>query len=288
MEVDCEGCAGCCVDWRAVAPEGVTLGHERRGPYRPLDGAYDLVPLSADEVRAFVRGGLGDALAPRLWVGEDSPTVEVDGHALAAVDGRPVFFVGLRKPLKPVAPFGLDPTWLSTCAFLDPETLQCRLHGGERYPGDNLALEAETECERVERAFGGQRLLDADPGDATPLLAPSAVGGRVFAHPDRSRVEGRVARLARGEATREDRAEFVAVAAPSSPGRLEVDAERYERTQEAVLAADSWVGRAIEEWTARAGEEPPDPALGRAVEGERGAPSTPGWGAVGGDGREET
>jgi hypothetical protein len=285
MEVNCEGCAGCCIDWRAVAPEGVSLDHERRGPYRPLDDSYNLVPLSGDEVRAFVRGGLGDALTPRLWSGEGGPSVSVDGHSLAAVDGRPVFFVGLRKAPKPVAPFGLDPTWLPTCAFLDPETLQCRIHDTdrypdacERYPGDNLVLDAETECERVEGAFGGERLLDDTPGDARPLLAPSAVGGRLFAHPERSRIEGRVGRLARGEATPEDRAEFVAVAAGAAPGRLDVDRERYERARETVLDTVSWVGEAIDEWRARAESDRPEPSLGGVVEGERGAPGTPGWG----------
>ncbi|MFC7229003.1 YkgJ family cysteine cluster protein [Salinirubellus salinus] len=284
MEVNCEGCAGCCIDWRAVAPADVSLDHERRGPYRPLDDSYNLVPLSSDEVRAFVRDGLGDALTPRLWRGEGGPSVEVDGHSLAAVDGHPVFFVGLRKPPKPVAPFGLDPTWLPTCVFLDPTTLQCRIHGDDlypdacaRYPGDNLALDADTECERVERAFGGERLLDDTAGDATPLLAPSAVGGRLFAHPDHSRIEGRVARLARGTATHEDRAEFVAVAAGATPGRLDVDDDHYERAREAVLAADSWVGTAVEEWAARAETERPDPSLGAVVEEDHGAPTTPGW-----------
>jgi Fe-S-cluster containining protein len=307
MEVNCEGCAGCCIDWRSVAPEGISLDHERRGPYRPLDDSYNLVPLSGDEVRAFLRAGYGDALTPRLWRGAGEPSegpevprasgreapvsVAVDGHSLAAVDGRPVFFVGLRKPPKPVAPFGLEPTWLPTCAFLDPETLQCRIHGDglypdacERYPGDNLALDADTECERVERAFGGERLLDDDPGDLKPLLAPSAVGGRLFAHPDRSRIEGRVARLADGEATREDRAEFVAVAAAAAPGRLDVDTERYEQARETVLEADSWVGAAIEAWTERASgagadgtSDLPPPSLGVVVEASRGAPETPGW-----------
>ena len=162
-------------------------------------------------------------------------SVSVDGHSLAAVEGRPVFFVGLRKPPNPVAPFGLDPTWLPTCTFLGPGTLQCRLHGDslypdacERYPGDNLAL-------------------DADPGDTTPLLAPSAVGGGLFGHPDRSRIEGWVDRLARGEATTEDRAEFVAVAVGSSPGSLGVDEPHYEQTRETALSADSWVGAAVRE-----------------------------------------
>lgn len=30
MDVNCEGCAGCCIDWRALSPEDTD--HERRGP----------------------------------------------------------------------------------------------------------------------------------------------------------------------------------------------------------------------------------------------------------------
>jgi len=106
----------------------------------------------------------------------------------------------------------------------------------------------------------------------------------VFAHPDRSRIEGRVGRLARGETTPEDRAEFVAVAAAASPGRLDVDPERYERARETVLDTVSWVGEAVGEWGERARTDPPEPSLGAVVEGARGAPETPGWT----DGREES
>ncbi|WP_254838945.1 YkgJ family cysteine cluster protein [Natronomonas marina] len=281
MELDCEGCAGCCVDWRPLAPESVDLDHERRGRFDPLDDAYNLVPLSSDEVRRFVRDGLGDALTPRLFSAE-AGSVRVDGHDLAAVDGRPAFLVGLRKVPKPVAPFGTDPSWLSACVFLDPSTLQCRIHGGARYPdacgtypADNLAVGAGTECERVETAFGGNRLLDGDPEGATPLLGAGALGATVFAHPDPDRLEGRVDRVVAGETTPADRAEFVAVAAASRPGGLEVDGDRYETARKRVLEADSWVGRAIEAWTERAGGDA-DPGLG-ALEEQRGAPATPGW-----------
>jgi hypothetical protein len=283
MEVDCEGCAGCCVDWRGVAPEGVELDHERRGGLVPLDDAYNLVPLSSDEVRAFLREGFGDAMSPRLFE-SDGPSVDVDGHDLAAVDGRPAFLIGLRKPPKPVGPFDTDPAWLSTCVFLDPATLQCRIHGDDRYPeacarypGGNLALDAETECERVEAAFGGERLLDDDPADAEPLLGVGALGATVFAHPDPDRLAGRVERIVDGHPTAEDRAEFLAVAAASRPGALAVDEGRYEAARERALTADSWVGGAIEAWRRRAGAEAPDPSLGERIEARRGAPETPGW-----------
>lgn len=282
MDVDCQGCAGCCLDWRPLAPDDVDGDHERRGRLDPLDDAYNLVPLSSDEVRAFIRSGLGDALTPRLFAGDEG-TVRVDGHELAAVADRPAFLVGLRTAPKPVAPFGTDPSWLPACAFLDPETLQCRIHGDERYPdvcgtypADNLALEAETECERVERAFGGDRLLEADTTDADPLSGAGALGATVFAHPAPDRLPGPVERVVSGEPTPADRAEFVAVAAASHPGGLEVDPDRYETARAQVLAADSWVGRAIEAWRDRTDDDP-DPALAAAVEEGRGAPATPGW-----------
>ena len=284
MDVDCEGCAGCCIDWRDVAPAAVDLDHERRGGLVPLDDTYNLVPLTSDEVRAFLAAGLGDAMTPRLFA-SDERSVAVDGRDLAAVRGRPAFFVGLRKPPKPVAPFGTGPSWLPSCVFLDPATLQCRIHGDDRYPdacatypGDNLALEAETECERVEAAFGGDRLLDDDPGDADPLLGVGALGATVFTHPEPERLAGRVERIAGGEPTAADRAEFVAVAAASRPGSLDVDEARYERARRRVREADSWVGAAAAAWRERSdADEPPEPSRGEAVEESRGAPSTPGW-----------
>lgn len=284
MRVDCEGCAGCCIDWRAVSPDAVDLDHERRGVLVPLDDTYNLVPLSSDEIRAFVRAGFGDAMTPRLFDAREGPSVSIDGHDIAAVGGRPAFFVGLRKASKPVGPFGLDPAWLPSCVFLDPETLQCRIYGEDRhpdacarYPADNLALDAETECERVEAAFGGQRLLDSDSGDGTPLLGAGALGATVFAHPDTDRLTGRVDRIAAGDPTDGDRAEFLAVAAASHPGSLAVEDDRYEMARETVLVADSWVGRAIAGWKRRAETDAPDPELGRSVEDPHGAPETPGW-----------
>lgn len=290
MEVNCEGCAGCCVDWRPLVEEPPTFEH--RGRYEPLDDAYNLVPLTGDEVRGFLADGLGDALTPRLFRAEDG--VVVDGHSLAAVDGGPAFYVGLRTAPKPVGPFDTEPSWLPTCVFLDPQTLQCRVHGDERYPetcatypGENLALDHETECERVEGRFGGERLLDDDPPeDVGPRAA--AVGGSVFVHPAPDRLTGRVGRLAAGEPTPADRAEFVAVAAGSRPGSSSVDRERYEQARERALAADSWVGRAVDDWTERAAraeatdgtddtDVDPDPSIASAVEEDRGAPSTPGW-----------
>ena len=285
MKVDCEGCAGCCLDWRALAPDDRDHGHERRGRYRPLDDIDNLAPLSSDEVRAFLDAGHAGALVARLFRIDDGPSVTVDGVEVAAIDGRPAFLVGLRKVPKPVAPFDTDPHWLPACVFLDPETLQCRIHGDEvypetcsTYPGDNLALDAETECERVERAHGGQRLVDDEPpADADPIFGPGAVGARVFAHPDADRIAGAVGRLAAGEATRADHAEFVAVAAASAPGTLAVSDERYERARERALDAGSWIDDAVAEWTDRAGTDEADPAAAGTVEGERGAPGTPGW-----------
>jgi hypothetical protein len=296
MELNCEGCAGCCIDWRPVAG-GVDLDHERRGPREPLDDVYNLVPLTRDEVCGFVDAGLGDGLVPRLWRADgEREAVTVDGVDVAAVDGRPACFVGLRKPPKPVAPFGLDRRWLRACAFLDPDTLQCRIHGDDLYPderatytGHNLRLDAETECERVETVHGapGERLVDATPPTGTrgPLFGPQALGAKVFAHPDPENLGGAVGRLRDGTATVEDRARFVAVAAASAPGTLAVNDGKRAAARRAVRDADSWAGRAADVWTAAAGDpgddagDAPDATV---VEAARGAPPTPGWDAVGG------
>jgi Fe-S-cluster containining protein len=281
MEVNCEGCAGCCIDWRPLVPDDVD--HERRGPRRPLDDVHNLVPLTRDDARAFLEQGLADAMTPRLW--EADAGVEIDGTTLAAIDGQPAFFLGLRKPAKPVGPFGEAPSWLSTCAFLDPTTLQCRIHGSEvypqecaEYPGHNLALEMETDCERVERRFGGDRLLDDGVPESLSglLLGPQAIGQKVFTHPDPDRLDGVVERI-RGDCLGDaDRAEFVAAAASASPGTTRHDERAFERAYDRTLETDSWVGESIEEWERLAGGEA-DPALAERVEEARGAPPTPGW-----------
>lgn len=287
MDVNCEGCAGCCIDWRPLAPG--TLDHERRGRRPPLDDAYNLVPLSRDEVRDLLDAGYGDVMTPRLWEAADvDDAVTVDGHDLVAVDGRPVFFVGLRKPPKPVGPFGLDRHWLDSCVFLDPDTLRCRIHGSSLYPrtcrdypGQNLTLGRETECERVEAAYGGARLLDGTPPDDVGLaFGPQALGAKLFGYPDPADLTGVVDRLLDGTLTAADRARFVGVAVGSSPGTTAVDGARAESAREKALAADSWAGRVVDAWESRAGD------LGalatgvdewaRAVEDASGAPETEG------------
>ncbi|MFB6108120.1 MAG: YkgJ family cysteine cluster protein [Haloplanus sp.] len=285
MDVHCEGCAGCCIDWRPVAP--ATLDHERRGRRRPLDDAYNLVPLFGEEVRDFLDAGLGDALTVRLWhAADEGEAVTVDGVDVASVDGRPVFFVGLRKVPKPVAPFGLDRRWLDACVFLDPATLRCRIHGSERYPeacaeypGRNLELGRETECERVEAAFGGTRLRDdsVPEGLRPPLFGPQALGSRLFLYPDPEELTGRVARAADRSLTTADRAEFVAVAAASSPGTAAVNEERRREARAQVLDASSWVSDVAKAWTARAGEVGDAADDAGEVETARGAPATESW-----------
>ncbi|WP_117593651.1 YkgJ family cysteine cluster protein [Haloprofundus halophilus] len=288
MKVNCEGCAGCCVDWRPVAPEA--LDHERRGRRDPLDDTYNLVPLTRDEVKAFLDEGLGDVTTPRLFRADGGTnSVTVDGYELAAVDGGPVFYVGLRKPPKPVGPFGLDPTWLDACVFLDPETLRCRIHDSELYPatcgdypGQNLKLSQETECQRVERSYGGERLLDDDPPEKLRGLAlgPQALGAKLFVYPDPEELTGVVDRLADGETTAADRALFVGAAAGSRPGTTAVDDEKAASARGRALEADSWAGAVIETWTARAGR-PGDDASEvperSALEERRGAPPTAEW-----------
>jgi hypothetical protein len=189
-----------------------------------------------------------------------------------------------------VGPFGTDATWLETCAFLDPETLRCRVHGGEQYPatcadypGHNLSLDRETECERVERVHGGSRLLDgAAPAELQGLLlGPHALGAKVFVHPEPDRLTGVVERAASGALTVADRAEFVGVAAASTPGTTAVDAQRYETARETALAADSWAGSIVERWTVDGGEcgTPAETTAADAAAEEvaRGAPETDAW-----------
>ena len=283
MEVDCRGCAGCCLDWRPLAP---VEDHERRGPRRPLDDVYNLVPLSRDDVWALVDAGIAEAMTPRLWEATDGPAVSIDGHRIAAIEGKPAFFVGIRKVPKPVAPFDTSATWLPTCIFLDPATLQCRIHDTDQYPeecgaypGHNLSLGVETECERVESHFDGDRLRDDTPPDEgpAPLMGPQAVGQKVFVYPDPADLDGVIERLVDGNLTGEDRARFVAAAAASAPGTSAVEPNRFESTFESVREADSWIGPAIADWAARAANDPPDPAMAVDVEEDRGAPKTDGW-----------
>ena len=287
MEVNCEGCAGCCIDWRPLVPDGAEL--ERRGPRQPLDDVHNLVPLTRDDVRSFIERGFGDAMTPRLWESDSGSEIEIDGTPLAAIGGQPAFFVGLRKPPKPVGPFDESPSWLPTCVFLDPTTLQCRIHGSDvypeecaEYPGHNLALDVETECERVERRFGGDRLLDDSVPESLSglLLGPQAIGQKVFTHPDPDRLTGVIERVREDRLTTEDRAEFVASAAAASPGTIQHNDDVFERSYERVCETDSWAGGAIAEWE-QLTERTPDPTLADRVETGRGVPPTPGWEGVG-------
>jgi len=294
MELRCEGCAGCCVDWRPLASEAA--GSDRTGRRPPLDDVYDLAPLTRDEVAGFLDDGLGDVLLPRLFEpAEGDDAIRLDGVDVAAAGGRPVFAVGLRKPPKPVAPIGTDEhRWLGACVFLDPTTLQCRLHDGERYPrtcstypAHSLELEAETECERVEAAGGGERLLDdAVPDDTPPLpFGPRAAGATVFAYPDPDDLDGVIDRLRGMRLTPDDRARFVGAAVGSSPGSLSVDRDRMAEARARARDADSWAGRAIRAWNERVAGDGDRVALGpadreglvRELEDDAGAPGTPGW-----------
>ena len=294
MELRCEGCAGCCVDWRPLAPDAA--GTDRTGDRPPLDDTYDLVPLTRDEIARFLDDGLADVLVPRLFEPADGDkSVRIDGVAVAAAGDRPVFAVGLRKPPKPVAPVGTgEHRWLDACVFLDPTTLQCRLHDDERYPrtcatypAHSLELGAETECERVEVAGGGDRLLDdAVPEDTPPLpFGPRAAGATVFAYPDPADLDGAVSRLRVDALTADDRARFVGAAIGSSPGSLSVARDRMAEARARARDADSWAGRAIRAWTDRAAGDSDTVALdaaarerfARDLEDDAGAPATPGW-----------
>ena len=97
MNVNCEGCAGCCLDWRPIAE--TASAHERRGPGDPLDDAYNFVPLTRDEVARFVDRGFGDALTARLWrVDGETPGVVESAlpRSTCIPDGR-------RRRVKPLS-----------------------------------------------------------------------------------------------------------------------------------------------------------------------------------------
>ncbi len=285
MRVDCEGCAGCCLDWRPLTDEDVD--YERTGAYQPLDDTYNLTPLMRSEIRQFLEDGLAAAMTPRFF--REDGGVTIDGHDLAAIDGKPVFFVGIRKLPKPVAPFDESPRWLPSCVFLDPRTLQCRIHDDDRYPeqcatypGHNLALEQETMCERVEESFGGKRLLEDEPPEELDglLLGRQALGEKLFVHPEPDRLSELIGRVVAGELRRADRADCLAVAAASSPGTTTIEQAQYEQYRRRVLARDSWIEPAVAEWSERAderGDSTPDPTIAIDIEEDRGAPDTPGW-----------
>jgi hypothetical protein len=317
MEVNCRGCAGCCLDWRSLCADETTgadgrrIGRaatgdpandiEREPPTRvPLGGSYNFVALTGDEVRTFLDGGAAAALTARFWTVEDEHEgIEIGDRHVAAIAGRPVFFVGLRKPPKPVAPFDREESaWLPTCIFLDPTTLQCRIHGDERfpeecagYPGQPLAHGVDTECERVENRFGGDRLLDDEHGDVDAgLFGPQALGGKLFCHPRPEALEGLLDRLAASGLEPADRADCLAVAAASSPGTVEISDHHYERAYDRALETlergdedATWIGPAIEAWNRRFAKQDgghgtaPGPEVARTVEEQRGAPETPGW-----------
>lgn len=290
MELSCQGCAGCCIDWTPLAPQ--ITRPERTGPQSPLDAIDNFVPLRGEEVRSYIAAGHGGALVPRLWtVTEDSDTspatVEIDGYQLAAVADRPVFYVGLRKVPKPVAPFDHERTWLRTCVFLDPSTLQCRIHDTEfypaacaAYPGHNLLLDQETECERVERATGDQRLLDPTPPDDidAPAVGPQALGARLFAHPDPEMLSGTVDRIASGTATPSDWRSFIAVAAGSSPGTLAINDPWRTTAREQLRQTESWVDQLLAYWSERAGAiGTPTDDVQLTPETRDPPPEVPGW-----------
>ncbi|WP_435359918.1 YkgJ family cysteine cluster protein [Haloarchaeobius sp. DFWS5] len=293
MQVNCEGCAGCCIDWRPISDQPASHDHERRGPHRPIDDTYNLVPLTRGKVRAFCDAGFGDVLVPRLWFAPEDEGVEIDGHHVAAVGEKPAFFVGLRKPPKPLAPFGIDgERWLRGCVFLDPTTLQCRIHDTDlypqecaEYPGHNLLLDRETECERVEAEYEGERLVDDTPPEGVSglLLGPQAVGEKVFVHPEPDALSGVVERAVTRGLTRADCTELVATAAASAPGTTERSESHYERYRELILDAESWAGAVIDDWESQAGElgsHAPDSVCAESVEEDRGAPETPGWDTI--------
>ncbi|MDY6765219.1 MAG: YkgJ family cysteine cluster protein [Halobacteria archaeon] len=287
MELNCEGCAGCCIDWRSLSSDGIN-GAEHSGDRIPVDNVYNFTPLTRDDLRTFLKEGYSDFTYPRVWEADGEHTVEIDGREIVALEGKPVFYVGLRKTPKPIAPFGIkDPKWIPTCVFLDPTTLQCRIHDNNvypgscaDYPGQNLKLGVKTECERVEDVFGGERLLNDDPPDEFEsfIIGRKAIGEKLFVHPEPERLNGVVMRLARDELKRRDRHEFLSVALAGRPGTTEVNREVYEETLEKLKDMRSWVTKAIRDWEHLfRTDRDPIPENAKDIEDDRGASPTPGW-----------
>lgn len=287
MKGHCEECAGCCIDWRSLSP--IELDHERRDEWEPIDDHYNFVSLTRDDVEEFTRAGLTDALTPRLWYDRtDCAPVTIDGTPIASIDGKPVFFLGLRKVSQPVNPFGNPRTWLPTCVFLDPTTLQCRIHDLDQYPTNcreypahNLYLEIETECERVERAGGGDRLINRSVSELPPglVLGLQAIGYKVFVHPELERYTGVIEHLQTNLLTSVERASFIAAALASSPGSTDHEMDRYRSILETIAATSSWVSDMISYWQQLAGttgEAVVDPITDIVYENDD-VPGTPGW-----------
>lgn len=286
VELNCQECAGCCIDWHSVVPDREFTDTTFEG-YTPYDSRDKFVTVSSDEVRKFIQSGYGDGLIPRLFQPTDNQLgcMTIDGVELASIDSQPVFLMGLRSTRKPVAPFGLDPSWLPTCIFLDPDSLQCRIHNSKvypdtcaRYPADNLYFDAETECERVEQIFGEDRLLEHDDSSPRPTIGPGSVGGTVFLHPKPERLDGLIKPLLEDPAVEPGRIEFSAVAAASAPGVDHIDQERYEQVHSQLSGSTSWISEVADRWKQiyEMGK-PTDHAETLDVEVPTGAPPTPGW-----------
>ena len=210
--------------------------------------------------------------------------MQIDGYDVISIDGYPLFMIGLRQVKKPVSPFGTEPHWLPSCVFLDPTTLQCRIHDTEiyptaceAYPGQHLALGVEPMCERVENHWDEQRLLDHE-AEATmpPPFGIQALGATAFLHPHPDRLTGRIERFVAGELTPDDRAEFTAVALNQSPG-MPLAKEPTTEQLTSLMDTRSWITDAITDWEQLADTAPPEAPLSESIETDRVAPETPGW-----------
>jgi len=284
MEVNCEGCAGCCIDWRAL--NDAKVDHERRGRYVPLDDVGNLAPIRRDGSGPSSTKGSATSSSPDCSPARATPpSISTEPRWRPSTDGPHSSSACASRP-KPVGPFDSDSTWLPTCAFLDPTTLQCRIHGDDLYPETCRRYpRREPRAGRGDgvRARGsGLRRVPADRRRTARRRRTDlrARGGRDdgVRSPRPRPADGRRRPPAERRVDPEDRAEFVAVAAASSPAMLAVSDPVYEETREQVLDADSWAGRAIDRWTDRAGDagtDAPAPApLAKEFEEEAGAPET--------------
>jgi len=214
-------------------------GRRRLRPHRSsptLDDAYDLVPLTRDEIAGFVDDGLGDVLVPRLFEpAEGDSAVRIDGVDIAAAGDRPVFAIGLRKPpnrSRRSAPTSIAGSTPASSSTRPRSSAGFTATSATREPARRIQLTTSNWTPRpsasASRPPAVATASSTTRSPTTPRRPCSAPRGRrdrlCAPRPQRSRRRDRPD--PRGAAHPDDRARFVGAAVGSSPGSLSVDRDR--------------------------------------------------------------
>ncbi len=285
MKLNCKECAGCCIDWRSMASKNIDMNHEWRGKYKPIDNTYNLVVLTKDDIVNLLQSGYVDSMTPRLFY-SSKKSIEINGISIASIDEKPIFFIGIRKVKKPVSPFGKDSRWLPSCIFLDPSNLQCRIHDSEiypescfNYPKNNIALDLETECERVEKNFNQRRLKNEEGIKETSnvFFGPEVIGHKIFVYQNKNELSNIINDIKKNNLDKKQRYKFIATAIASSPGSTTINKKKFQEALSKAYESESWINDTINDWKQRKQNEKPNPKKSGIVETKRGAPKTPGW-----------